>query len=582
MKTRLLAALCVCAVGAVRHAQNQPPGPPTFRTAQTLVEFTVVATDARGNPVADLRQDELSISDNGKARPIAFFRFEGAPAAPAANRAATTPLSRGIFSNRSENTPGPPRNIIAIAIDSLNTRPDDQAAVRSQIVQYLRTLSPGTRVAVYRMGDGVHVIHDFTDDIASLRLRIAKLGIEEFARPKEQPAVEKVRDAIRQGQLDNPTANANSSTPADDSGADSTQQDADTMSQTMVIAEEEMARVEEYYKDSVSDERSNLTLLALETIGDHLAGIPGRKNLVWITGGTPTVFAGVRDPWSKSYTQAIRTVAQRLASEGISIYPVVATGITPVDLGTSSTGRGSSAGQATSDVMSNLHPQANILDLRLLAGMDVFAEITGGRVSKNTNDLTEGVKVAANDVRGTYSASFYMPESPDNRWHDFKVTTSRPGVKLLYRRGYLSMAPEKQPKDWGAAEWDAAVRNPVGSTAVHLDAKADVTGQTLNVVLQIPSQDLYFRRVNDQLAADLDLGLAERGTVEWSRLRSDKATVTMQNQQANTSTSAIRISKSWALNPGTSVARLVVRDRFTGRYGVLDMPLDTLRTEQPR
>jgi hypothetical protein len=88
-----------------------------------------------------------------------------------------------------------------------------------------------------------------------------------------------------------------------------------------------------------------------------------------------------------------------------------------------------------------------------------------------------------------------------------------------------------------------------GSTAVHLDAKADVTGQTLNVVLQIPSQDLYFRRVNDQLAADLDLGLAERGTVEWSRLRSDKATVTMQNQQANTSTSAIRISKSWALNP---------------------------------
>ena len=157
MKTRLLAALCVCAVGAVGHAQNQPPGPPTFRTAQTLVEFTVVATDARGNPVADLRQDELSISDNGKARPIAFFRFEGAPAAPAANRAATTPLSRGIFSNRSENTPGPPRNIIAIAIDSLNTRPDDQAAVRSQIVQYLRTLSPGTRVAVYRMGDGVHV-----------------------------------------------------------------------------------------------------------------------------------------------------------------------------------------------------------------------------------------------------------------------------------------------------------------------------------------------------------------------------------------------------------------------------------------
>jgi hypothetical protein len=214
--------------------------------------------------------------------------------------------------------------------------------------------------------------------------------------------------------------------------------------------------------------------------------------------------------------------------------------------------------------------------------MEQFADITGGRVSKNTNDLTEGVKVAANDMRGTYSVSFYVPESPDNHWHDFKVTTKRPGVKLLYRRGYLSLAPEKQPKDWGAAEWDVAVRNPVGSTVMHLDARVEIVGDAMNVVLQIASQDLYFRPVNDQFAAELDLGLAERGTVGWSRLRSDKATVTLQNPQANRSTSAIRLTKSWTLNPGTSAARLVVRDRFTGRYGVLDMPLEKLRAEPKR
>src|SRR5439155_18135333 len=146
-------------------------------------------------------------------------------------------------------------------------------------------------------------------------------------------------------------------------------QDAETMKQTMVIADEEMARVEEYYKASVSAERSNLTLLALEAIGNHLAGIPGRKNLVWISGGTPSIFAGVRDPWQKSYLPAIRSLAERLATAGVSMYPVVATGITPVDLGTSSTGRGSSMGQATNDVMSNLHPQTSILDERLVAGM---------------------------------------------------------------------------------------------------------------------------------------------------------------------------------------------------------------------
>ncbi len=97
-------------------------------------------------------------------------------------------------------------------------------------------------------------------------------------------------------------------------------------------------------------------------------------------------------------------------------------------------------------------------------------------------------------------------------------------------------------------------------------------------MIQIPAQDLYFRRVNDQLGTDLDIALAERGTVEWSRVRQDRATVTLANQRANTSASLIRMHQSWTLNPGTSTVRLIVRDRFTGRYGVLDMPLENLRT----
>ena len=559
-----------------------PPqtAPPLFRSGATLVEFTIVATDGKGNPITDLKQDQLAISDDGKPRPISFFRFEGETPIRIDAVRAPVALERGMFTNRSEYTPGPPRNITAIVIDSLNTRPEDQAMVRLQVIRYLQTLTPATRVAVYRTGDGVHVIHDFTDDLASLRARIAKLGIEEFARPKEQPAVEKVRDAIRQGQLDDPTGNntGNSSTTGD--SGDTSNQDPNTMQQTLVIAQEEMARLEEYYQQNVIDERSDLTLLALQSIGNHLAGIPGRKNLIWITGGTPTMFAGVRDPWPKSYEPAIKNVAQQLASEGIAMYPVVATGITPVDMATSSIAQGSSFGQATDDVKSNLHPQANIADLRLLAGMEQFAEITGGRVSRNTNDLSDGVRLAASDVRGSYSLGFYEPDAPDNRWHDVKVTVHRPGVKLLYRRGYVAVVPGKQPKEWGQSEWDAATRDPIGSTAIRLDARAEVAAFTLRVTIQMPAQDLFFKRVNNQLAADLDIALAERGTVDWSRVRADRATVTMQNQNADLGRALIRLPKSWTLNAGTSSVRLIVRDRSSGRVGVLDIPLRALQEKQ--
>jgi hypothetical protein len=153
-------------------------------------------------------------------------------------------------------------------------------------------------------------------------------------------------------------------------------------------------------------------------------------------------------------------------------------------------------------------------------------------------------------------------------------------VKLLYRRGYLSLAPAKDGKDWGAAEWESAVRNPVGSTAIHLDARVAMAGDTMNVILQIPSRELGFHPVNNQQTAEVDLGLAERGTIGWSRIRNDRATLTLQRQSDGGG--LIHINKSWVLNSGTSGVRLIVRDRYTGRYGVLDMPLEKLRSEQPR
>jgi VWFA-related protein len=557
----LLFGVTIGAVTPMRGSAQQPaqqPQAPTFRTNSTLVELTVVATDNKGNPVTDLKQEELSIADDGKPRPIAFFRFEGAPESADTPLARREPLSPGIFTNRSEYTPGPPRNITAIVIDSLNTRPQDQAAVRAQVMRYLIALAPQTRVAVYRTGDSVKVLRDFTDDLQSLRSRLSKIAIEEYSRPTAEIDVEKVKDAIVAAKLDDVTPNDNG--------------------EMADVGKAEMDRLEEYYNQHINDERSDLTLQALEMVGNHLAGIPGRKSLVWISSGMPLLTTGTRDPWPRSYETAVRGLARRLASEGITIYPVEATGLTPVEMGTSSVARGSGFGQGSQDA--HLGPLAKAIDLRLRAAMDVLAETTGGRFVKNTNDLAEGVKEASADMRGTYSVSLYALDAPDNQWHTFKMKSTRPGVKLLYRQGYLSRAPEKQQNEWAAEEWDRAVRNPVGSTAIRLDARTEVSGSTLYAVIQIASGDLYFHPDGNQLATEIDLALAERGTIGWSRVRTDRATVTLQNPQGDRSSSLIRLSKSWTLNPGTSAARLVVRDRLTGRYGVLDMPLEKLRSQK--
>lgn len=59
----------------------------TFRAGTTLVEFTIVALDDKGNPVTDLTREDLVVTEQGQPREVVFFRFEGAPE-PRASRAA--------------------------------------------------------------------------------------------------------------------------------------------------------------------------------------------------------------------------------------------------------------------------------------------------------------------------------------------------------------------------------------------------------------------------------------------------------------------------------------------------------------
>ena len=163
-------------------------------------------------------------------------------------------------------------------------------------------------------------------------------------------------------------------------------------------------------------------------------------------------------------------LAQRLATQGITVYPVQATGLQVGILGTSTTAQGSSRGQTGE---AQLRPMTRENDLRIWGTMDMLADVTGGRAFRNTNELTAGVRAAATDLRGSYSVGFYVPDNSDNRWREFDVRVSRPGVRVLHRKGYMALAPVKQPVNWSQAEWQAAMQNPLGSTAIRLDARAD-------------------------------------------------------------------------------------------------------------
>jgi VWFA-related protein len=322
------------------------------------------------------------------------------------------------------------------------------------------------------------------------------------------------------------------------------------------MARGQMAKMDESFYEQLHRRRIDLTLRSLETIGDHLAGVAGRKNLVWISGGVPVLTYGARDRWMMNYEPQIRGLARRLATQNIAVYPVQASALRVGLLGTASVAEGTSRGQTE-----QLRPLTREQDQRLWATMDVLAEVTGGRAFKNTNDMSVGVSAAESDMRGSYSVGFYV-DNNDDRWRDLKVQVRRPGVRLLHRQGYMALGPVKQPRDWTQDEWQAAVQNPLGSTAIRLDARVEAASGGLNVLLQIAADDLYYRRANDQPVTELEIGFAERTRQEWTRVRRDAATITLkESSEQRVRPTIVRRVRDFAHVAGATAIDRAVADK---------------------
>ena len=557
-------------------AGQAPPELPNFRAGTTLVEFTVVVTGEDGRHVTDLKLEDVSIVERGRPRDVAFFHYEGAP--PAAIRVRAQPLPPGIYTNRPEYAPGPPRNITAILIDSLNTRAEDQVKVLAHILSFVSAVPSDTRVAIYRTGERVHVIHDFTDDVEGLRKRLLKDGLEAPRDNQQSVAVQQM--IIEPWQAEAMAA---------------------TMEASLELAYQEMAGIEERSNQYMESRRIEFTMSSLEAVGNHLAGIPGRKNLIWMTSGVPMISSQTRDPWPENYVAPLRRVAQRLASQGIAMYPVEAAGVRPLYLNVNAGVRGSSRGvddSATTgdDAIARTAARVEARQIargatqspskmsttpdapRYLGTMDLFADLTGGRALRNTNDLLAGVKAAAEDMRGTYSIGFYAPQEPDERWHTFSVKVQRPGVKVVHRQGYLSSTATRQSVLWLADQWRAAANNPLGSATVRLDARFELKGETLSAILQIPAEDLSFRPLNGTTACTLEIAIAERTPQGLLGIRHELGSFALKEDQTKDLTNVtVRFPKQWTIDAKTSLVRVVIRDRYTGHYGTLDVPTSALR-----
>src|SRR5579884_2159316 len=150
---------------------GQPPTDPTFRATTKLVQVSVVARDSAGAPVADLRREDFQILDNGLPQEIRVFISE----TEQSRAPLVKPLPANTFTNRIS---GPSTGNSVILFDNLLTGfgdpflLDGTAFGVQKILEALRKMPEGERIAIYALGRKLQVIREFTSDRDSLERKL--------------------------------------------------------------------------------------------------------------------------------------------------------------------------------------------------------------------------------------------------------------------------------------------------------------------------------------------------------------------------------------------------------------------------
>jgi len=345
-------------------------------------------------------------------------------------------------------------------------------------------------------------------------------------------------------------------------------------------------KVNNFYKAR----RIETTLAALATIADHLAGMAGRKNLIWLSGGFP-LFVGLNDDGSvgpdfQNYGDQLQSTLRELTEVSIAIYPVDARGLMgPTDTTPSTSaanrtvtrgGRMVMPGQTRGDQRA----RNNILDTQGV--MHEVADRTGGRAFINTNDISGAIRSAVNDTEVSYTLG-YSPSH--NEWNgefrEIKIKVNRPGVEIRYRKGYYALPENPSDDKIRRTAVAAAANSPLLSTGLGLAAKVapPAPGADLNaakLTLMVIAKDVNFALDEKNLwAADLDVLMVVRDS-QSKALHDLSRTIHLglkPEQYDLFQKNGINVTMTIETPPASANVRAVVRDLATGRVGSLDIPL---------
>ncbi len=535
----------------VQHASDERPV--EFKSETVLVQVPVVVTDKSGNHVQGLGRSDFEVLEGGKEQKIASFeeiQTSRAPITPSAVQA-------GVYSNAGA-VGDAPRAVTIIALDTINTPYLDQTYGRKQLLKYLaENVQPGQAIGLVSFtSKGVKVIHDLSSDPAELIQALKKVN-------GELPALQGV-------DIDTQAAAA--------VGADLEPSSALNLplGSTATNLEDFVTQGDAAIARMQRDRAIEGTIKAFLEVAWSVRGVPGKKSLIWATGGFP-FFMDTPQAVPGGYLSILYERAmQALNDSEISVYPVDVRGLVNFSPTSDASIRGGRLGNSyTQSLAARSWLQTSTVDT-----LKDFAEMTGGRAFYNTNDLTTSFKRAADDATDYYLLSYYLDTKITKPgWRPLKVKVHRSGTEVRARSGFFVTNATINPSTSHQSDMAFALTSPFDSTGIPLTVRwratsADGDKKKVQFGLHVAPEGVTIEGERNQM----DLEFAIIALTAKSGTAADTISQTLQGAAKPETLAKLRAeglaySNTLELPPGQYTVRFVVRDNPSGKIGSVSAPL---------
>ena len=385
---------------------DQPPPRPTFRAGIDFVRVDVIVTNKKGEPVVDLKPDEVEVFEDGTRQDVESFKLfrideiaETTPARPI----------RSLFDEESE-AQRPDVRLFAFFLDDYHVRRGNAMRSRIDLADFVRRM-----IAPQDMVGLMYPLTPTTDVVMGRNHEVLARALEQFDGRKY--------DYVPRNQFEEQYAN--------------------------------------YPASIVEQIRNQVSLSAIKGLIIKLGGLrEGRKSLILVSEGytnylpaqlrSPNAsMPGVGNPNSgnegyagdslgeqreRFFSQAemlsdLRDVYDLANKNNVAIYALDPRGLAVFE---------HDVNEAVPITM-----DADMLKLTM-DSIRVLADETDGRAIVNRNDLAAGMRQIIRDSSAYYLVGYNSKKAPtDGKFHEIKVRVKRKGVDVRHRKGYWALTPDE-------------------------------------------------------------------------------------------------------------------------------------------